>query len=58
MLQLKITHSTEDAKICVFEINHNMESAVLTINENYILISYLYGSWMMKLFLPVQCGKY
>lgn len=49
LLQLKITRSTEGAEICVLGINHNMESTVLTVNENCILTSYLYGSWMRKL---------
>jgi len=41
--------STEDVEICILGINHNMESTVLTIDENSILTSRLYGTWMMKM---------
>lgn len=49
LLQLKSTITTQDAEICVLGINHNMECTVLTVNDNSILTSYLYGTWMMKL---------
>lgn len=49
LLRLKSIRSTEDVEICVLEINHNVESAVLTVSENSILISHLYGTWMMKM---------
>lgn len=41
--------STEDVEICILGINHNMESTVLTIDENSILTSHLYGTWMMQM---------
>lgn len=34
---------------CVLGTNHNMESTVLTVSENSILTSYLYGTWMVKI---------
>lgn len=36
-LRLKSILSTEDVEICVPGINHNMESTVLSINENPVL---------------------
>lgn len=46
-----------DAENWVLGIHYDMEPRVL-INENYILISYSYGTWTIKLFLVVQYVKY
>lgn len=48
MLQLESTVTTHDAGIRVLGINRNMECTVLTVNDNSILTSCLYGTWMMK----------
>lgn len=50
LLLLQSTVSMEDAEICVLGINHDMEGTVL-INENYILISYSYSTWPIKIIL-------
>lgn len=49
IVTLKSTLSTKDAEIDDLGIHYNMESTVLAINENSILTSYLYGTWMIKI---------
>lgn len=49
IVTLKSTLSTKDAEIDDLGIHYNMESTVWAINENSILTSYLYGTWMTKI---------
>lgn len=49
MLQLKSRPSIEDAEICILGTNHGMESTILAVSENSILISDLYSTGVMKI---------